>query len=492
MKFAAGDVEIVFTTYLPIGYSLRRKTDNIVEIPNRNGVVYPVWQRSIQSNYVSNRFLEQMQVGHFHVDHDSDIVVSEVKNSSNQHVNLIPFLWSDSFHLERSGISHRSIAPIEATVFQNGYVALVMRVTNAKPIDAKTVLRLIKHPEFVLQDVKDINEGIRNRNGKPITGFADPGLIAGELIRVLYCQLERLEEKVQGAVACLDIESLSESDGKWHDIGEVDIDRKQSGKRWTRPYVGVHFKRPIFEADDVGKPEEIIARFVIASGRSTPPFFEEFERPLEHLNSEGRNVYGSGGSIVYVAKRGWAVYNSGHQNALSFAFGVVEITHLTLMAIETASRSRRRFLQFINRNGNSIFQELNARVKNMVDLKARRTINLFKMRRAMKEFERAVSQSTSFLVHMRLISPCDDVSSHFELHLLTHTGRAAAKRYKDLMKFRDLDEGCRAAIENYSEFLKTSSDYLNLQTFKVSISTLYVAVAGVLVAVLFQLTSVHL
>jgi len=128
----------------------------------------------------------------------------------------------------------------------------------------------------------------------------------------------------------------------------------------------------------------------------------------------------------------------------------------------------------------------------MVDLKARRTINLFKMRRAMKEFERAVSQSTSFLVHMRLISPCDDVSSHFELHLLTHTGRAAAKRYKDLMKFRDLDEGCRAAIENYSEFLKTSSDYLNLQTFKVSISTLYVAVAGVLVAVLFQLTSVHL
>ena len=253
-----------------------------------------------------------------------------------------PLPWTNlsppfsNFHLKEDRSSHDSIAPIEITVFSNGYVALVIRVTNVNYISDFTVLDLIKHPEFVLDDQKLFESELTTENGQP-------GLKSGDLIKVLYETVTNIHKEVMSYISREKIEILSFENGSWEEFSGIELDTSVPGKRWTRPYIGVHF-RPSEKWDESDDTNDSIKCFVVAAGRSTPQFLQGFDEVHDYLEAGKRNVYGAGGSIVYVGRRGWCVFNSGNQNSLSFTFGIVEIAHLSLMTIDTATRSRRRFL----------------------------------------------------------------------------------------------------------------------------------------------------
>lgn len=107
--------------------------------------------------------------------------------------------------------------------------------------------------------------------------------------------------------------------------------------------------------------------------------------------------------------------------------------------------------------------------------------------RPWREFIRRVAEATSFLARARLVSPCEDMSQLLETHLISQTARNAVERCKNLTTFNMLEDSCAAMMANYTAFLKTSSDYLRLQTFRLERYTLALGLVSIVIALIITL-----
>lgn len=457
-RIAADCAEVTFTFYYSFGGALRSPDGTEPDRPYRRE-----WRTSELSYFIRPDFLKEILVSHFHIPlsipavrvraHREDVFPSETSPFS--------FMPADSF-----ATTHDSIGPLECTVFANGHMAVVLRLKNADDVPATALVSLLRHPEF-------------SAHGRRA------GLTAGRLVEKAIEIVQSQEPVIASCLDALHMEQVTLRTGRWTPLPPI-TPGLLIGAR-SRPYVGVLFSHDTLAPSTPSERQEI-ERFVVAVGRPTPAFVTSFQGAADYLRSGARNVYGAGESIVFIGRRGWCVFDGKDHNPDSFRLGVIETTHFVIMALDTGVRALRQFTLHVHEHGAPRFRQLNIAVNYMtrgfrgrtacfrnaivprttgLDFEDNHRGRLHRVAAAISPvfpFRRAVAQATAFLARARLVSPCEDMSGLLATHLTSHTGRAAVERYKGLTDFDELVSASRKVMANYTAFLRTSSDYLNVRS----------------------------
>jgi hypothetical protein len=453
--------------------------------------------RSAQATaYFSDHFLSEIILTQFQIsienetDTNDDFTVHLPEG--NRHFTDCPFALSEKYE------AFEGISSIEVTIWKYGFVSLNIRLQNLETISADHLLDSICHPEL-----------IRRRS-------ESHGQKIGELLIHAEFFRNKIDRAIVHALKKLDLRRLTFESGKWEELPDYGRDERLT---CSRPYIGtILFKTETTHKDLADEKKEIMKKhLVVAAGRTTPAFLTKYDHVDTYLRK--RNIYGASGSIVYIARRGWCVLDSDERDEMAFRLGVVEAVHIVINIINTAARAQRLFTRAIHHEGAFVFEQLNIKVKQMVSYpsstrssrgpflsmmkkdanghhslkelrREQKTLKLEK-REAEEEFSKWIAEATSFMARARLVSPFGDLTELLESHLLTNTSRNAVHRCKYITGLDNLRSISQEMMKNYTAFLRTSSNYLNLvaaqnteRTRKSTQVRMWLAVFGVLVGLL--------
>lgn len=154
--------------------------------------------------------------------------------------------------------------------------------------------------------------------------------VVGNLILSMEKKVEQIEEKLDEILKLKGLErAVLEYDEKGiYKSGHTDLPpisgagaKKQNSSR-SRSYIGVLFRfSDEYRYSQVEHIIPSIRRFVIATARTTPPFSTMFLDEAKYL--ESRDIYKPGRSIVYIARRGWCVFDTMEQDRQPFMLGTL-------------------------------------------------------------------------------------------------------------------------------------------------------------------------
>jgi len=150
------------------------------------------------------------------------------------------------------------------------------------------------------------------------------------------------------------------------------------------------------------------------------------------------------------------------------------------MAVETATRARRRFSKDVNEIGSRLFDEL---IQNIYGMLCPRVIGPVVKMGTFFKYRKSDKLVISFLASVKLASPLGDNSQLLESHLVSHTARAAVRRCADLTLLRQLDLSCAQFSEGYAAQYKISIDYIRHLTLPIRIASIILALIGIGVAI---------
>ncbi|MFQ5543985.1 MAG: hypothetical protein ACE5FY_06495 [Nitrospiria bacterium] len=453
--------------------------------------------RSAQATaYFSDQFLGELILTQFQINVENETKANDKftihLQEDNTHFASCPFTLSQKYE------TFEGISSIEVTVWKYGFVSLNIRLQNMRTISANHLLDAICHPEL-----------IRRRSESHGQKIGDL-LIRAEFFR------NKIDRVIVHALKELDLMRLTFESGKWEALPEYG---RKERLTCSRPYIGtIIFKTETAHNDLEDEKKELMKKhLVVSTGRTTPAFLSKYDDVDNYLSQ--RNIYGASGSIVYIARRGWCVLDSDERDKMAFRLGVVEAVHIVINIINTAARAQRLFTRAIHHEGAFVFEQLNIKVKQMVSYpystmswraqilswirkeenghhslkelrREQKTLKL-KKHEAEEEFSKWIAEATSFMARARLVSPFGDLTELLEAHLIANTSRNAVRRCKYLTGLDNLRSISQEMMKNYTAFLRTSSNYLNLvaaqnteRTRKSTQVRMWLAVFGVLVGLL--------
>ncbi len=453
--------------------------------------------RSAQATaYFSDQFLSEVILTQFQISIENETRTNNEftvhLHDGNTHFTDCPFSLSEKYE------AFEGLSNIEVTILKYGFVSLNIRLQNLDTISASHLLDSICHPELIRRRSES--------HGQKIGAL----LIHAEFFR------NKIDRAIVHALKKLDLRRLTFDSGKWEKLPEYGRDTRLT---CSRPYIGtIIFKTEAAHSDLTDEKKETMKKhLVVAAGRTTPAFLTKYDHVDTYLGK--RNIYGASESIVYIARRGWCVLDSDERDKMAFRFGVVEAVHIVINIINTSARAQRLFTRAIHHEGAFVFEKLNIRVKQMVSYPAstlswrgqflswikndenghhslkelRREQKTLKLKKheAEEEFSKWIAEATSFMARARLVSPSGDLTELLESHLLANTSRNAVHRCKYLTGLDNLRSISQEMMQNYTAFLRTSSNYLNLvaaqnteRTRKSTQVRMWLAVFGVLVGLL--------
>lgn len=337
---------------------------------------------------------------------------------------------------------------IECFLMKNGHLAVTLKFVNTSNIPAYDALALIRQPDLIKVDPCPEHVGFLVKKSDAVI----------EIIELYLHQLLVEENNVEK------IES-----GDCHGIKRIPIsfagegDLYEDGKR-SIPYVGTIFSLNALDHNDIESLETSIERFTIAAARATPPFLNSFENPSDYLKSENRNVYIPGESIVYIAKRGWCVFDAGMQDSKIFYKNVIETTRLSLLFTYSTQRTWYRYYRFLKDIGKIIIGKLNRSVidlikKNSEDNWFVRILKKTIYDPALAKCDEEIANVTGFIAKARLIAPSGRTSRLFEAHMMSHTARAAVRRCEYICHLLEVEAAALQTTKHFSDSLNIAANH---------------------------------
>jgi hypothetical protein len=394
---------------------------------------------------------------------------------------------------------------LECTLFENGILAVTIRVKNTEPIADKTYLESIARPEYlrshhidsksgdlvmaVDQLLEDIEPEIANfLNSLEMRVIHIDG-DAERSVHVMYSPMEHPggsgakrkfkakqflaksedPEEVQLIYPGQTMDPLSkDATGRWRSSSDAPVLHLLQR---SRPYIGtiVDFTEaignqhcilgPLLTKPDrgdwrvalTGEGEVLrtrVHKFAVAAARTTPKFIENFIN-LEQYWTENprRDIYHPGPSIVFIGRRGWTCIKLEDRDQLAFHLGVVETVLFSIQATLASFRATRRFVEQVKRRGDEVSIALNKKL-------AKDDFTT-----TSDDIPSHIHKFTNFLARARLHAPVDDMSILLRSYLMTHTGILAMRRIRDLLHYDVQMENARHTIESYAASLQQANQY---------------------------------
>ncbi len=453
-----GDLQITFNYLYFLGYSLKKddKTADaqkklIEEIKKATeAYVHRDWENSEAAHYTRNNFVSDIILDHFHLRPNKifeNLEVLAEDNTSDPVKRKFRFIIDYKYTHDPSV---ESIAPIECSILKNGHLVLSIRLTydgivgegTNKDIPAYSVVDIIKKPELIrsIQNEKLVGSLVHAMEWKVCE-------IEKELNKII--ELSNYKRKV------LEVHNNGLFNSEYVSALSIKKNDEEVGTSRSRPYIGVLFRFGAYGLSQIQHLIPSVRKFVIASARTTPPFSTMFVDEENYLS--GRDIYKPGRSIVYIARRGWCVFDTEEQERQAFMLGTVESTHMVITTLLATARSWRIYISDCEKKGKEIFSNLNLAVNNFI---ADPTSNF------RDTFKKELGIATSFLASVRLASPPKGINKLLEAHAISHTARSAVRRCQDLTHISELEQVSQDRIEEYLNFMGIAEDYLQIDSLE--------------------------
>lgn len=483
-----GNLQITFNYLYFLGYSLR-KSEKVVKMPKDSlkseiknhckSYGYRDWENSEAAHFTRNNFITDIILDHFHLEptdifEDTNILIEENKSSEHKLPRKFKFKIDYKYTDNSKDSNLKSIAPIECSILKNGHLILSIRLTyigvenenQDKNIPAYSIVDLIKKPELV-----------RSIDNKELVGSLIIAMeqkinrIETEINKILeICQYER-------KVLEVDVNNLYKSEYV-RALSIKKLDSGEEGASRSRPYIGTLFRFQGYGHSQVEHLIPSIRKFVIASARTTPPFSTMFVDEENYLAN--RDIYKPGRSIVYIARRGWCVFDTEEQDRQAFMLGTVESTHMVITTLLATARSWRIYISECEKKGKEIFYKLNTAINKYINDPNNKT------RRA---FTYELGVATSFLASARLVSPQKGVDKLIEAHHISHTARMAVHRCQDLTQISELEQVSEYRINEYLNFMGIAEDYLQVNSLDKASKTLFATIVILILTIILGFIS---
>lgn len=479
------DLQITFNYFYFLGYGLHKidetldKKDATEKLIAKNVPAYDKrnWVDSEAAHYMRNDLLSDLFIDHFHLKlHEifkQEETIFSVTDSTDS-VNKTHWFSISSAYYDK-GRNLDSIAPIECSILNNGQVILSIRVMNVENntdpshsnIPSYNVIDLIKKPELIRSgSIKEVGALI-----KKMEDFVKR--IELELEKILKLKGLLRNQIGSGKGDCVEVLSI---------LGSSDDEEKSTR---SRPYIGVLFRFSRFTYSQIESLFPSIRKFVIAAARTTPVFSTMFIGDEEYLAT--RDIYMPGRSIVYIARRGWCVFDSEEQDRETFMLGTVESTHTVVTTVFATARSWRKYISTCEKKGKNIFLKLNNSINKFFT-----ATSSFNLKLSRKEFIMQLGIASTFLASVRTVSPEKGISRLIEAHAISHTARSAVRRCEDLTQLRDLEQVSEERIKEYLNFMSVAEDYLQVRTVDYSAKNLIYSRRVLYVAVLTFIATIYM
>ena len=474
------DAEITFTFFYFIDSAqhLPKKIDDNKKIGY--GYIKRNWTESETASYISQSFLKKIVLTHFHISKND---LQKIKYSVSAEIDNNKYEFRLFAHNE-----FNDIGPIECTIFKNGYLSLIVRLINGSKIKDSEISHFLRQPDRVNKDTA-YQQRLNDKGEIKKEGYDEN---PGELVIIGTLIAEQIEILLAKILTGLGFKYTEETKSFLENAKKIEITSERLKKQRSRPYVGLTFRLPEEDLTNEESDIDFIRKFVVSVGRTTPIFLNGFKNVKEYLGTEERNMYGPGGNIVYIGKRGWCVYDSKKQNAKTFRRGVIEMTHFVIITTIASSRARRRFAAYVLSKGDEIFPSLMRSLMSITNSNDKASSfcpiswikNRTERKKAEREYNDLVATATSFLASAMLNSPFEDEHDMLEAYLQTHTARNSVKRCLKLTYTNELDEYCKSRISTYLDLLKLNEAYLKQENKNDNRIRLRIAYIGIGFAVI--------
>ncbi len=424
---------------------------------------------------------------HFHAKKDLLIIlnnkIGQIVSGSGSDIDVElridppTFSNNHSFKDQEDGYS-----PLEFTLFKNGMLAVICRVTNATEIGDEQYVKSIARSEHVgfneFEDDQDVTlTQIMWRSMEVVEGPLNIYLNELELHGIPFTtglsqqmKFYSVEDNNGGETAkIVDDKPFSLRRGEFY-----------SGKLYfhscfvrTRPYVGTvidlssSISEFLFKESEekhgavleekinlIKGIKEREMKLALACARTTPEFLDYFNGPEKYLEQDvpRRNLYHPGPSIVFIGRRGWAcILKETRPNPKSFHFGVVETVVFVIEAMLSSTIHSRNFIREVTKEGDSLALEL---LKNFQEGNKNQ-----KERKSMNIDPSTIYNFTAFVSRIKLNLPYQNLGTLLSAHITTHTGIAAIRRMKYLTKQDSLLLSSRNLVDNYDSFFTNLDQY---------------------------------
>jgi len=503
-EFQNGDLEISFTYFYFLGHQITGNNesdwkDNIRKI--FKGLVHEKpdrWSVDV-AHTLRNEFIEQILIDHFHLDpeaifNDQEFSIYEDGEGGYTFENKKGFINKEfKFKLgcrvqkESTDDSWNFHPPgaIECFLFKNGHLTVTLKLINSSAIPAHDVVALIRQPDLIKARPEIKRVGLLVRKSEKLLDVIEKTL---EKI-LLHSKIEKIKSGNMDGYNKIPI--IPETPRNNSEMADEEEDRVRS-----IPYLGIAFGFQDSVSEDIEALNMAIKRFVISAARATPAFLNSFTNPDSYLASENRNAYIPGDSIVYIAKRGWCVFDAGVQDNKVFYNNVIETTNLAILLTYSTQRTWYQYYRFLKDNGRPYFDKLNEYV-----------IELVKSERAVKEQKRSIPQrikkfychivngngylknckdaiadATGFIAKARILAPSSRMSQLFVAHMMSHTARAAVRRCEYICHLVEIEDAASRTLTNYSNSLKIAASHFQSGTRILSEKRLRIGVISLFIS----------
>lgn len=486
-EFEKGDLEISFTYFYFLGFQLKigKEESDLQDSPrlahdSKEFLIQDKWRAKTGDlvHNLRNDFIEEILIDYFQL---KIVNIRDVTdNISGGTVNISfdeidgEYKISDNgrfkFKIDcrAPGVGDNSPGSIECFLLKNGHLVVTLRFVNSNTIPSYDAIELIRQPDLIKSEAEIHKTGILVKKSERIMDYIEP--ILEKILKDNEVTKLETNSKFHRVQVCLQIPKQSEGVGK-----------KESPLR-SIPYVGITFGFEKSTRNDIEALDESIKRFTISAARTTPKFLNSFTNPIGYLEVKNRNVYTPGDSIVYIAKRGWCVFDSGTRERNVFHNNVIESTFLTIIFIYSTSRTWYQYYRYIKDNGKSYFDNLNKSVIELVSNKDELSFCEYFMkdnRRLMKCHD-YIADSTRFIAEARILAPTSGMSRLFEAHMMSHTARAAVKRCEELCHIVEIEDIASRTMANYSNSVKIAANHFQSETRTFSEKNLKIAIGSII------------
>ncbi len=445
------ELELSFTYYYFVGYSASissgiSSNDEVHFTSEDDSFIDVKWKKSETANNFREKYLENIIVDKFNL--NPSIIFREIGAEITGTTNATDYKFSfEKLPADKEELDYSE--GIECYLLKNGYFVLRVNLLNTQNIPAFNVLQLIRHPELLSLDSCDGRTGDLAYKLEKYIDIIQEKIV--ELARENYTNLVKIRVK-----------AFSKNSDKTLRVKDKILKREDEKTiHRSRPYIGTSFSLKKLNKSELETVLPSVKSFVVAAARTTPAFLTQFDCPGEYLNRSNRNVYAPGKSIIYMARRGWSVFNHGDHYPLSFKLGTIECAYMVIISINSTSRLWSLFMRDINEHGSPIFEELNKTVKIMV---ARSWWQIWMPFYEVFNFHSKISKATSFLASARIIVPEENYSKLLEAHIMSHTARAAITRCEKLTSYLTLEQSGVKKLSLFSNYLNVASTYFRSKT----------------------------
>ena len=494
-EFEEGDLEISFTYFYFLGHKISRSENESISKENLEKLVKGFeyeepgrWSVNV-AHALRNEFIDQILIDHFYLN-PKDVCNTELSfyedgeggyalKNGNPAINKeFKFELGCRIRAEQgSNDNSTNFFPpraIECFLFKNGHLAVTLRLINSNAISAYDAVALIRQPDLIKVEPKIKRVGFLVRQSEILIKDIEKKL--KEILK--YTEIKKIRS---GAIDEYDdVLVIPDTPEALKDSSAMSF-LDEDGKR-SIPYVGTTFSFRNSTADDLESLDMAIKRFVISAARATPAFLNSFTNPDSYLNTENRNAYVPGDNIVYIAKRGWCVFDAGVQDEKVFYNNVIETTNLAILLTYSTQRTWYQYYRFLKDVGKPFFDKLNESVIEFVksEKESKKEANKKLENNKCKYFfnsnhhkikgfldgncyldkcKSAIADATGFIAKARILAPSSRMSQLFVAHMMSHTARAAVRRCEYICHLVEIEDAASKSLANYSNSLKIAASH---------------------------------